>query len=50
MCTMRVRIHQSEDGDVQRVPQLSHHQSAVDIWHTFTLIDTNIMYYARMSI
>lgn len=41
MCTMRVSVHQSEDGDVQRVPKLSHHQPAVHIWHAFTLIDTN---------
>lgn len=41
MCTMRVGIHQSEDGDVQRVPKLSHHQPAVHIWHAFSLIHTN---------
>ncbi len=46
VCTMRVCIHQSEDGDVQRLPKLSHHQPAVHIWHAFTLKHTNtpVMY------
>lgn len=39
--TVRVCVHQSKDGDVQRVPKLSHHQPAVHIWHAFTLIHTN---------
>lgn len=38
--TMRVGVHQREDGDVQRVPKLPHHQPAVDIWDTFPLINT----------
>lgn len=38
--TMRVGVHQREDGDVQRVPELPHHQPAVDIWDTFPLINT----------
>lgn len=38
--TMRVGIHQRKDGDVERIPKLSHHQPAVDIWHTFPLMDT----------
>lgn len=38
---MRVSVHQSENRDVQCVPKLSHHQPAVDIWHAFTLINTN---------
>lgn len=36
--TMRVGVHQRKDGDVQRIPELSHHQPAVDVWHTFPLI------------
>lgn len=38
--TVRVSIHQGEDGDVQRVPNFSHHQPAIHIWHAFTLIHT----------
>lgn len=38
--TVRVGVHQRKDGDVERVPKLSHHQPAVDIWHTFPLMDT----------
>lgn len=38
--TVRVGIHQRKDGDVERIPELSHHQPAVDIWHTFPLMDT----------
>lgn len=38
--TMRVGVHQRKNGDVQRIPKLSHHQPAVDIWHTFPLLDT----------
>lgn len=41
MRTMRVSVHESEDGDVQCVPELSHHQPAVHIWHAFTLIHPN---------
>lgn len=40
--TMRVGVHQGKDGDVQRIPQLSHHQPAVDIWNTFPLNNTGI--------
>lgn len=40
-CTVRVSIHQSEGGDVQRVPKLPHHQPAVHIWHAFTLTHTH---------
>lgn len=36
-CTMRVGIHQSQDGDSQRVPQLPHHQPAVHVRDAFTL-------------
>lgn len=38
--TVRVGVHQRKDGDVERVPKLPHHQPAVDIWHTFPLMDT----------
>lgn len=40
MRTMRVGVHQGEDGDVQRVPQLPHHQPAVHIRDAFSLGDT----------
>lgn len=37
MCTMRVGVHQSEDRDAQRVPQLPHHQPAVHVRDAFAL-------------
>lgn len=41
--TVRVSVHQSEDGDVQRVPKFSHHQPAVHVRHTFTLTHMNVI-------
>lgn len=41
--TVRVGVHQGEDRDVQRVPQLPHHQPAVHVGHAFPLTHTNTL-------
>lgn len=49
-CTMRVGVHQSQHGDVQRVPQLPHHQPAVHVRDSFTLERHHASHFGRDSL